>query len=1024
LLFTVGTCSWAGPIRLDHNLVVFADNTTLSGPISGVGGLDVRNGTALLGGTLGNPYTGTTLVRCALLEFGKPSGVNAYAGPLVVGGGGGGPYEARWLQSYQNVGATATLYANGIININNFTEDFGPVTFNGGEVDTGSGTFNIYAPVTVNAAPTSAVINGYLGLPPGDNRVFIVGDGASDCDLLVSAVVFGSPGLYVVKQGAGTMCLANFNTFNAPTLLEQGILDINNSQSLGTWPGLVIFDGATLRVSGAGTGGGFEAIGAGVGGIHGAVEILPNASFTFAGGMLLDGPTTFNVGQSGGLALNASISSSGPNCSVLKTGTGTMSFGGTTANTYSGDTIINAGQCWLGKSANVISVPGNLVIGPGPSGPTTAAHLLQVGGLGGSMVTVNANSLFDLNGYSMSLPQLNLRDGGNVQTTGGTLSFPNGGSVNVGSQSLFGSHVASTISGLVGLPIGGTVTFNVSPAAPTPPLLLGPELEVPATISGGMNHGTTGTLAKEGLGQLRLSGNSTFLGNVNINAGTVIAASANALGSTFRGTAVNYGAQLIIEGGINIAGEYIGLDSTNSLALESRNGPNTLGGVLYLNRNSRVGPMSLSETLLANGQIDGPGSLTKVGLGTLSLGGPTGNTFAGETFVNQGTLLLNKPIAVTAIPTALEIGAVDDSTAGTARNLNSYQIVGNIYIHSRGLYDVNGQEENTDALVMYGNAVVQTGAGYVSLKTGAPIVVSPGSNTTSTINGTVMLDPGSHTLTIGSGATAPGVQDLVVNAVIGESSNGGGLQKEGAGRMRLTANNSYTGSTVINAGTLQIDGSQGQSSVTVNSGTLQGSGTVGAVSLTSASATVSPGASPGILNSGSFGGGSGTVRIELNGTTPGTGYDQLNVSGSVNLAGMSLSASLGYASSTNDQFTIINNDLTDPVTGTFSGLPQGKKLYIGQQLFQLSYNGGSGNDVVLSRLITPPPPALTIQRASPTSVRLLWQTNDPPFSLQTASSLPSTNWATALPLPVVIGTNNVVTNLISNFKQFYRLSSP
>jgi autotransporter-associated beta strand protein len=325
---------------------------------------------------------------------------------------------------------------------------------------------------------------------------------------------------------------------------------------------------------------------------------------------------------------------------------------------------------------------------------------------------------------------------------------------------------------------------------------------------------------------------------------------------------------------------------------------------------------------------------------------------------------------------------------------------------------------------MYGNAVVQTGAGYVSLKTGAPIVVSPGSNTTSTINGTVMLDPGSHTLTIGSGATAPGVQDLVVNAVIGESSNGGGLQKEGAGRMRLTANNSYTGSTVINAGTLQIDGSQGQSSVTVNSGTLQGSGTVGAVSLTSASATVSPGASPGILNSGSFGGGSGTVRIELNGTTPGTGYDQLNVSGSVNLAGMSLSASLGYASSTNDQFTIINNDLTDPVTGTFSGLPQGKKLYIGQQLFQLSYNGGSGNDVVLSRLITPPPPALTIQRASPTSVRLLWQTNDPPFSLQTASSLPSTNWATALPLPVVIGTNNVVTNLISNFKQFYRLSSP
>jgi autotransporter-associated beta strand protein len=382
LLTVLGTSvlTWSGQVVLNTNLVVIGGDIVFAGAVSGPGGLDLRtSGTVQLGGTLGNLYTGPTLVRCALLEFGKPSGVNAYAGPLVVGGGGGGPYEARWLNSYQNVGATATLYANGLINLNNFTEDFGPVTFNGGEVDTGTGTFNIYAPLTVNPAPSSAVINGYLGLPPGDNRVFIVGDGASDCDLLVNAVVFGSPGTYVVKQGPGTMCLANANTFDAPTLLEEGILDINNGSSLGTWPGLVIFDGATLRVSGSGTGGGFEAIGAGVGGTHGAVEILPNASLTFAGSMLLDGPTTFNVGPSGGLALNGPISSSGPNCSVIKTGTGTMSFGGSSANTYSGDTIISAGQCWLGKSAYVTAVPGNLVIGPGPDGPATAVHLLQVG---------------------------------------------------------------------------------------------------------------------------------------------------------------------------------------------------------------------------------------------------------------------------------------------------------------------------------------------------------------------------------------------------------------------------------------------------------------------------------------------------------------------------------------------------------------------------------------------------------------------------------------------------------------------
>ncbi len=147
------------------------------------------------------------------------------------------------------------------------------------------------------------------------------------------------------------------------------------------------------------------------------------------------------------------------------------------------------------------------------------------------------------------------------------------------------------------------------------------------------------------------------------------------------------------------------------------------------------------------------------------------------------------------------------------------------------------------------------------------------------------------------------------------------------------------------------------------------------------------------------------------------------MNGTVNLSGTSLNVSLGYASSTNDQFIIVNNDGNDAVAGAFTGLPQGKKLYIGQQLFQISYTGGSGNDVVLSRQTTPPPPALMIQGIPPAAVRLLWATNDPPFSLQTLTNLPATNWSAASPLPVVIGTNNVVTNAAAG-QQFYRLSSP
>ena len=189
---------------------------------------------------------------------------------------------------------------------------------------------------------------------------------------------------------------------------------------------------------------------------------------------------------------------------------------------------------------------------------------------------------------------------------------------------------------------------------------------------------------------------------------------------------------------------------------------------------------------------------------------------------------------------------------------------------------------------------------------------------------------------------------------------------------------------------------------------------------------MAPGDSPGVLNCGDFNlsGASGTLQVELNGTTPGSGYDQLNVKGSVYLNGVSLKASLGFASSTNDQFTIINNDGADAVLGNFNGLPPNGKLYVGSQLFQITYAGGSGNDVVLTRLVTPPPPTLAIQQIPPASVRLLWATNDPPFSLQTATNLAATNWAAALPLPAVSGTNNIVTNSTTGGQRFYRLSIP
>jgi parallel beta-helix repeat protein len=139
--------------------------------------------------------------------------------------------------------------------------------------------------------------------------------------------------------------------------------------------------------------------------------------------------------------------------------------------------------------------------------------------------------------------------------------------------------------------------------------------------------------------------------------------------------------------------------------------------------------------------------------------------------------------------------------------------------------------------------------------------------------------------------------------------------------------------------------------VTVNKAvTLRGTPTIsGALSITAAGAAIQPGFSPGVINSGNLSLVSGSnVNIELNGSSVGTGYDQLNVAGTVNLGGSTLNVSTSYSIANGSQFVIVSNDGTDPVTGTFAGLAESGTLTVSGTTFTISYVGGDGNDVVLT----------------------------------------------------------------------------
>ena len=114
--------------------------------------------------------------------------------------------------------------------------------------------------------------------------------------------------------------------------------------------------------------------------------------------------------------------------------------------------------------------------------------------------------------------------------------------------------------------------------------------------------------------------------------------------------------------------------------------------------------------------------------------------------------------------------------------------------------------------------------------------------------------------------------------------------------------------------------------------------------------TIKAGNSPGIISSGSLSlTGSSTLEVEVIGTTPGTGYSQYVVTGSVTLGGAVLDLSGTYAGSFGDTLTIIDNDGSgDAVSGTFDGLSDGSFIVFNGRSYKLSYAGGDGNDVTLS----------------------------------------------------------------------------
>ncbi len=210
-----------------------------------------------------------------------------------------------------------------------------------------------------------------------------------------------------------------------------------------------------------------------------------------------------------------------------------------------------------------------------------------------------------------------------------------------------------------------------------------------------------------------------------------------------------------------------------------------------------------------------------------------------------------------------------------------------------------------------------------------------------------------HTLSIGSNNL-----NTTFSGVIQDS---GALTKAGTGTLTLSSANTYTGATTVSAGTLiasnRSGSATGTGSVNVNAGTLGGKGIIqGAV-------TIGTGGGAGAFLAPSVGSNQPvTLRLKKTLTfkadsaytyklnTNNARSDQVIVKG----VSIESGAQFNFQAVANRQltigtvFTIISNTLANPIAGTFANLPDNSTFTAGRNNYQVSYEGGSGNDLTLT----------------------------------------------------------------------------
>ncbi|QYM79384.1 autotransporter-associated beta strand repeat-containing protein [Horticoccus luteus] len=851
-----------------------ADDLTVSAVISGGAGVGlIKSGAGSLVLTGNNTYTGATSIAGGILSTNSLANVGVSSGlgaPTTVANG------------TINIGSTSTagtlLYTGGTTSTDRVVamagttggatlrnDGPGTLTFTSDIAATGLGAKTL----TLRGANTGAnTIAGAIPDSTGFKTSLLKADGGT-------WVIAGNntyTGTTTVNNG--TLRLGSSNslansvvTVNSNVAGATALLDLNGFNATVTGLTLGGTGGTATSTSNVATGSGTLTLG---GNVTFTATGNPLGS-TISGNLALGTVTrTFSVADSlsaaDDLTVSAAISGTG---GLTKTGSGTLALSG--ANTYSGTTSVSAGTLAAG-AANAFSANSALSVSPSMTVDLrgfdqTVGSLASSAGaalaLGSGTLTSGGNNssttfagvasgtggLTKVGTGTLTLSGVNTYTGtttvnGGAITLGGSNLLDPSSDLNVGSGGTFNlSSYNQTIGALSGA-AGGTITTKVTSGGGT--LTVGDATN--STYAGVITG--SGSLIKTDTGTLTLTGSNSLSGSLTVDDGTLVLSGGGTLAS-MPSVVVSDGATLKLDNSGTSHSDR--LSDTAAIALN--------GGTLNFTTNlagtsETLGALSAGagiSTVLVAQTGAGAGILTFSGLGTIDDSATVNFTATGGTL---GASASGPQIYITGLSTGFIGGWAVVGSDFAEYDAYGVRALTGYYTGSDGI-NVNSTAANvilassspltgftlTNAGTTKDQSLLLTDVDLVDLNTSASRALNLTSGGLLKTTDTDTVISGAGRLTAGNTAagtlsvTVQSTGKLTIDSVIVNNAGTDGIYgnagdgvvkvvKAGAGELILTAANTHTGGTQLDAGTLTVgnDAALGTGAITLNAGTLQTSG--------------------------------------------------------------------------------------------------------------------------------------------------------------------------------------------------------